>query len=97
MIAAEQHAMRLVVPASQRTPATRWSSHQDIAAKALRKLCGPHTPGSLTELENALKRAHNAYNQAERAPRAEPQAQAPSAAGPAAGSERDEHVADDAA
>jgi antirestriction factor ArdC-like protein len=28
-------ATRLVVPSSQRMPATRWSSHKDIAAKAL--------------------------------------------------------------
>ena len=28
-------------------PATRWSSHKDIAAKALRKLAGPHVPASL--------------------------------------------------
>jgi hypothetical protein len=41
VIAAEQYATRLVVPASQRMPATRWSSHKDIAAKALRKPAGP--------------------------------------------------------
>jgi hypothetical protein len=34
VIAAEQYATRLVVPSSQRMPATRWSSHKDIAAKA---------------------------------------------------------------
>ncbi|WP_146175243.1 hypothetical protein [Paraconexibacter algicola] len=44
VIAAEQHASRLVVPASQRTPATSWSSHKDHVAKALRKLCGPAVP-----------------------------------------------------
>ena len=32
VIAAEQHASRLVVPSSQRTPATRWTSHKDIAS-----------------------------------------------------------------
>jgi hypothetical protein len=37
VIAAEQYASRLVVPAGQRMPATRWSSHKDIAAKALKK------------------------------------------------------------
>ena len=68
MIAAEQYATRLVVPASQRMPATRWSSHKDIAAKALRKLAGPHLPASLTKLEQAVKRAHAAYDKAERAP-----------------------------
>jgi hypothetical protein len=47
-------------------PATRWSSHKDIAAKALRKLAGPHVPASLTKLEQAVKRAHAAYDRAER-------------------------------
>jgi hypothetical protein len=65
VIAAEQHATRLVVPSSQRMPATRWSSHKDIAAKALRKLGGPHIPTSLTKLEQAVKRAHAAYDKAE--------------------------------
>jgi ParB/RepB/Spo0J family partition protein len=66
VIAAEQYATRLVLPASQRMPATRWSSHTDIAAKALRKLAGPHVPASLTKLEQAVKRAHTAYDKAER-------------------------------
>jgi ParB/RepB/Spo0J family partition protein len=65
VIAAEQHATRLVVPSSQRVPATRWSSHKDVAAKALRKLAGPHIPPSLTKLEQAVKRAHAAYDKAE--------------------------------
>ena len=69
VIAAEQYATRLVVPASQRMPATRWSSHKDIAAKALRKLAGPHAPTSLTKLEQAVKRAHAAYDRVERAAR----------------------------
>jgi hypothetical protein len=67
VIAAEQYATRLVVPASQRMPATRWSSHKDLAAKALRKLAGPHLPASLTNLEQAVKRAHTAYDKTERA------------------------------
>ena len=67
VIAAEQHATRLVVPASQRMPATRWSSHKDLAAKALRKLAGPHVPASLTKLEQSVKRTHSAYDKAERA------------------------------
>ena len=46
-------------------PATRWSSHKDIAAKALKKLAGPHVPASLTKLEQAVKRAHAAYDKAE--------------------------------
>jgi hypothetical protein len=69
VIAAEQYATRLVVPASQRMPASRWSSHKDLAAKALRKLAGPHLPASLTKLEQAVKRAHTAYDKAERAQR----------------------------
>jgi ParB/RepB/Spo0J family partition protein len=69
VIAAEQHATRLVVPSSQRMPATRWSSHKDIATKALKKLAGPHVPTSLTKLEQAVKRAHSAYDKAETAAR----------------------------
>src|SRR5919109_3340695 len=69
VIAAEQYATRLVVPASQRMPATRWSSHKDIAAKALRKLAGQHLPASLTKLEQAVKRAHGAYEKTEAAQR----------------------------
>jgi len=70
VIAAEQYATRLVVPSSQRMPATRWSSHKDIAAKALKKLAGPHVPATLTRLEQAVKRAHAAYDKAETAARA---------------------------
>jgi hypothetical protein len=62
VIVAEQYATRLVVPSSQRMPATGWSSHKDIAAKALRKLAGPHVPASLSKLEQAVKRAHAAYD-----------------------------------
>jgi hypothetical protein len=69
VIAAEQHASRLVVSPSQRMPATRWSSHKDIAAKALHKLAGPHVPTTLTRLEQAVKRAHAAYDKAETAAR----------------------------
>lgn len=65
VIAAEQHASRLVVSPSQRTPATRWSSHKDHAEKALRKLAGPHVPASLTKLERSVKRVHAAYERAE--------------------------------
>jgi ParB/RepB/Spo0J family partition protein len=79
VIAAEQHATRLVVPASQRTPATRWSSHKDLAAKALRKLAGPHIPASLTKLEQAVKRAHSAYEKAETAQHEARRADAPTA------------------
>jgi hypothetical protein len=69
VIAAEQHATRLVVPSSQRMPATRWSSHKDIAAKALRKLAGPHVPTTLSQLERAVNRTHAAYDKAEAAAR----------------------------
>jgi ParB/RepB/Spo0J family partition protein len=65
MIAAEQYASRLVVPSGQRMPATRWNSHKDIAAKALKKLAGPHIPATLSSLERAVKRAHTAYEKAE--------------------------------
>jgi hypothetical protein len=53
----------------QRMPATGWSSHKDIAAKALQKLAGPHVPASLTKLEQAIKSAHAAYDKAEIAAR----------------------------
>src|SRR4051812_18987185 len=69
VIAAEQHATRLVVPSSQRMPATRWSSHKDIAAKGLKKLAGRQVPATLTRLEQAVKRAHAAYDKAETAAR----------------------------
>jgi hypothetical protein len=39
------------------------------ATKALRKLAGPHVPASLSKLEQAVKRAHAAYEKAERAAR----------------------------
>jgi hypothetical protein len=67
VIAAEQYALRLVLPASQRGYRTRWGSHKDLAAKALKKLAGPHVPTSLIKLEQAVKRAHDAYAAAERA------------------------------
>jgi hypothetical protein len=72
VIAAEQHASRLVLPASQRAHRSPWSSRKDTAAKALRKLAGPHLPASLTALERAVKRAHAAYEQAEQTLRREP-------------------------
>jgi hypothetical protein len=96
VIAAEQHATRLVVPSSQRMPATRWSSHKDIAAKALTKLAGPHVPVSLSKLERAVKRAHRAFDEAETAGREQARAERERAAtGPhdqAVDDERDEEV-----
>ena len=65
VIAAEQHPTRLIVPSSQRVPATRRSSHKDTAAEALQKLVGSHVPASLTKLEQAVKRAQSAYDMAE--------------------------------
>ena len=57
VIAAEQHACRLVVPSSQRFGAKRWPSHKDHAAKALQKLAGPHLPATLKQLEKAIAKA----------------------------------------
>ena len=56
-------------------PATRWSSHKDIAAKALKKLAGPQVPATLTRLEQAVKRAHAAYDKAETAAREQQRAE----------------------
>jgi ParB/RepB/Spo0J family partition protein len=95
ILAAEQHATWLVVPASQRMPATRWSSHKDIAAKALRKLAGPHVPATLTKLERAVKRAHAAYDKAEIAARERQRAErrpVEPEAGDPAGDEPDEEL-----
>ena len=39
------------------------------AAKALKKLAGPHVPTSLSKLEQAVKRAHAACDKAETAAR----------------------------
>jgi hypothetical protein len=72
VIAAEQYANRLVLPASQRGPRSPWSSRKDIAAKALKKLAGPHLPASLRAVERAVKRAHAAYEDAEQAQHREP-------------------------
>jgi hypothetical protein len=58
VICAEQYASRLVVPQSQRTPATPWGSHKDHACKALDKLAAPHLPASLAQLRKAVERAH---------------------------------------
>jgi hypothetical protein len=66
VIAAEQYAAGMVLPASQRTHRQHWASHNDLAAKALKKLAGPHLPASLRELEKAVKRAHAEYDTAVR-------------------------------
>ena len=57
-------------------PSTRWSSHKDLAATAPHKLAGPHLPASLTKPEQAVKRAHAACDQAERAAREQQRAEA---------------------
>jgi ParB/RepB/Spo0J family partition protein len=67
VIAAEQYAARLVLPTSQRRHPSHWGSHKQLAAKALKKLAGPHLPASLTRLEQAIKRAHTTHHKAERA------------------------------
>ena len=64
VIAAEQYASRLVVPQSQRSHPTSWSSHNDHAAKALKKLAGPHLPASLKELEKVIARAYRDHDTA---------------------------------
>ena len=95
VIAAEQYASRLVVPSSQRMPATRWSSHKDLAAKALKKLAGSHVPASLARLEQAVKRAHATYNNAEadaRERRAERQAAEPNTEADAVADELDDEA-----
>lgn len=58
VIAAEQYAARMVLPASQRGAAIHWGSRQGLAAKALRKLAGPHLPASLKALQRAVERVH---------------------------------------
>ena len=60
-----------MLPASQRGPRSPWSSRKDIAAKALKKLSGPHLPASLSAVERAVKRAHAAYDEAGQAQRRE--------------------------
>ncbi len=58
VIAAEQYASRLVLPASQQHSPMRWPSHKDHALKALAKLAGPHLPATLKALEKAVAKAH---------------------------------------
>ena len=70
VIAAEQYAARMVLPASQRTYRQRWGSHNDLAAKALKKLAGPHLPASLKQLEKAVAAANKHADDAQHAQRA---------------------------
>ena len=64
VIAAEQYAAQIALPASQRTHPTRWGSHRDLAAKALKKVAAPHIPASLKEFERQIDRVHAAHQQA---------------------------------
>jgi len=63
VLAAEQYASRLVLPASKRIPPTRWPSRKDQAVKALAKLAAAHVPVSLAKLERAVARTHRAYEE----------------------------------
>ena len=65
VIAAEQHACRLVVPSSQQFGAKRWPSHKDHAAKALQKLAGPRLPATLRQLEKAIAKAGTELHEAQ--------------------------------
>jgi ParB/RepB/Spo0J family partition protein len=94
VIAAEQYALRLVVPSSQQHPAKRWSSHEDHAAKALAKLAGPHLPASLKQLEKAIAKAKADHDKRQTAAR-DVARQAASAARQTAPDELDENLADD--
>lgn len=72
---------------------------RDIAAKALRKLAGPHVPASVTKLEQAVKRAHAAYETAEAQVREQQRAERqPAEPDPddGTGDEPDEHLDDTA-
>jgi hypothetical protein len=69
VIAAEQYAARIVLPASQRTYRSQWGSHKDLAAKALRKLAGTHLPASLKQLDRAVARANKQAEDAQRGQR----------------------------
>jgi hypothetical protein len=71
VIAAEQHACRLVVPSSQQYGAKRWPSHRDHAAKALQKLAGPHLPATIKQLEKAIAKAGAELHEAQEQARAE--------------------------
>jgi hypothetical protein len=69
VIAAQQYASRLVLPTSKRGYPIRWGSHNDHAAKALKKLAGPHLPATLRKLEQADKRANSDYDKVVTTPR----------------------------
>ena len=62
VIAAEHHASRLVLPASQQHRPRHWYSHKDSAVKALEKLAGPHIAPTLKALERAIAKAQKEYD-----------------------------------
>lgn len=64
VIAAEQYASRLVVPASQQVQPLGWPSHKDIALKALTKLARPHIAQTLKALEKAIAKAEREHQEA---------------------------------
>ena len=64
VIAAEHYASRLVVPSSQQRPALQWTSHKDLALKALHKLAGPHLAPTLKALEKAVAKAKREHDEA---------------------------------
>jgi hypothetical protein len=70
VIAAEQYAARMVLPSSQRTYRQQWGSHNDHAAKALKKLAGRHLPASLKQLEKAVAAANKHADEVQHAQRA---------------------------
>jgi ParB/RepB/Spo0J family partition protein len=67
VIAAEQYASRLVVPASQQTKPLNWPSHNDIALTVLTKLAGPHIAPTLKALEKAIAKAEREHKEAGKA------------------------------
>jgi len=69
------------VPQSQRHHPFGWGSHKGHAAKALKKLAGPHLPASLTALERAVKKAHAQHEKAPRDARQAHAANRPASAG----------------
>ena len=96
VIAAEQHACRLVVPSSQQFGAKRWPSHKDHAAKALQKLAGPHLPATLKQLERAIAKAGAELHDAQEQARAESRSRAVAAPRPTS-TQADSGAIDDAA
>jgi ParB/RepB/Spo0J family partition protein len=64
VIAAEQYASRLVVPASQQAAPLGWPSHKGTALEALTKLASPHIAPTLKALEKAIAKAEREHKEA---------------------------------